>query len=241
MISVFEPSPQPESIPPPRARKFRLDFSIPLLFIKPFFYTGTTCSSVALKAPVKKESAPSAASSSKRDTKGKKRARSPSTTGTSKRVKLDDGLTEAESKVPVLDLASVAHLFAEVGPQMSRILAALGEVPYNHPTLTTAPGFSPGIPAKGVIPEKEPTGSRRVLVKRLPAWRLEPDLESFGPYVKKGGVGYTPSDLSTLARALPDVSHIYFSSNSDFLLTSFLDFQPYIWSLPHVLFPREGS
>lgn len=138
----------------------------------------------------------------------------------------------------------MAHLFAEVGPQMSRILSALGEVPYNHPMLATAPGFSPGIPAKDVIPEKEPTGSRRVLVKRLPAWRLEPDLEAFGPYVKKAGIGYTPSDLSTLARALPDVSHIsvfYCRPFFEYLITSFLDFQPHLWSLSLVLFPWQGS
>lgn len=103
------------------------------------------------------------------------------------------------------ELMAASSLFVQLVPQMSRFLTTLGEVPYEHPSLATNPDFLSGTPAKSLIPSKEPTGSRRVPIKRPPAWKLEPDLQAFGPYFKAAGVTYSPQDLSTLARAVPDV------------------------------------
>lgn len=113
---------------------------------------------------------------------------------------------EVEPEGP--NLSSFAHLFVEMVPQLSQLLTALGEVPYSHPTLATAPEFRSGLPAKDLIPAKEPNNARRVQVKCLPAWKLEPDLYAFGPYFKKAGVVYSPQDLSILARAIPDVKFL---------------------------------
>ena len=104
---------------------------------------------------------------------------------------------------------------------MERLFAALGEPPYHHSVLATNPSFTTGTPASSLIPEKEPTGSRRVPVKRLPAWTLEPDLQTFGPFIKAAGVVYSPSDLSTFARAIPDVSTFICHSYSN-LIHSFV-------------------
>lgn len=146
-----------------------------------------------------------------KSTKGKKRAHSPAGSDVSiqpaaKKRKAADRSADAEAGAEPPDLASCAQALVELAPQMVRLLSVMGSVPYDHPTLATAPDFLSGLPASTLMPKKEPAGSRRVNVKRLPAWNLEPGLETFGPYVKKAGVAYSLKDLSIFARALPDVS-----------------------------------
>lgn len=114
---------------------------------------------------------------------------------------------------------------------MLRLLSVLGSVPYEHPTLATAPQFLSGLPASTLIPKKEPAGSRRVNVKRLPTWHLEPGLETFGPYVKKAGIAYTLQDLSILARALPDVSLPVPRLVSSVSIILPLDPEPDLWAM----------
>lgn len=77
---------------------------------------------------------------------------------------------------------------------------------YLHPSLATSEDFKLGKPAHSVIPKKDSPGSRKIRVKRLPAWKLEPELNFFGPYYQANGIDYSPSDISTLARSIPDVS-----------------------------------
>lgn len=161
------------------------------------------------KAPAKKAAAKPA--------KGKKRALSvaesdvPSQPAAKKR-RATEAPAEVDTEVDGSDLASCAQALIALAPQMVQLLSTMGAVPYEHPTLITAPEFLTGLPAKALMPKKEPTGSRRVNVKRMPTWKLEPGLETFGPFIKKAGISYTLQDLSVLARALPDVSPLFLSS-----------------------------
>lgn len=122
-----------------------------------------------------------------------------------KKIKVVDTTEDRTSAQNSVDVNSFAQLFHDMVPQLAQLVTDQVNTSYQHPTLETAPDFVGGKPAKSVIPAKEPTGSRRVPVKRLPAWNLEPDLHTFGPYFKAAGVVYTPQDISTLARAIPDV------------------------------------
>lgn len=139
--------------------------------------------------------------------KGKKRALSPSASEPS--VSTTHKRSKADGDSDVTEVA-VARILEQLGPHISQLAAVGASTAYAHPSLYTVPDFVGGVPAKTVIPTKEPSGSRRIPVKRLPAWQLEPDLKTFGPYFKAAGTVYTPRDISTLARAIPDVSVFIF-------------------------------
>lgn len=213
-----------------------------LLFILHISCLGSTRSHTAGKAPPKK-------AATSRPNKGKKRAVSPagseiSVARPSKRAKANKVSESADPGADnaSFDLASCAAMFVDLVPQMSRLIATLGEVPYEHPALATNPGFKSGIPAKTMIPVKESTASRRVLVKRAPAWKLVPDVQSFGPYFKAGGISYSPQDLSSLARAVPDVSLLFQPSFQSLSHVSFhfTDCQSDLWTLSVLLFVWQG-
>lgn len=120
--------------------------------------------------------------------------------------------TAAAPSLPPLDIGAYSSLvdkLVQLVPQLAQMSSSSG-VSYSHHSLATSEDFRVGLPAQDFIPAKEPTGSRRVHVKRLPAWTLEPELKTFGPYFKANGVDYSPADISTLARSIPDVRPFFF-------------------------------
>lgn len=141
--------------------------------------------------------------------KARKRPASPAPARRSnKKVRLAESSPEAVTS-PTVSVDDYQGVMGELGVLLTKVAqfqsGTLGQ-PYLHPSLTTSDSFKLGQPAHTIIPDKDTVGSRKIRVKRLPFWPVEPELASFGPYFQANGVDYSPNDISTLARSIPDVS-----------------------------------
>lgn len=100
----------------------------------------------------------------------------------------------------------ISSQLGQLLPLLSQLHSTASNAVYLHPSLATSKDFKLSKPAHTVIPEKDTSGPRKIRVKRRPTWNLETELTLFGAYYQANGIDYSPSDISTLARSIPDVS-----------------------------------